>query len=179
MPTDAHLTNPLIWLCTGILAVADALLILLARRQITRGNFSQLQWYLIIGAGGFFFLVWTSALLWAWDWFYSFIFPAQARYLLPFVFLIFYMLIALVMTWLSIKLPGNPAVTWCILGGVEGLLSHVYAIYGLGAASKPPIMHGTDPIVVLIFAFFEITFYFSLILLGSSLIWRFKQHRVS
>jgi hypothetical protein len=71
------------------------------------------------------------------------------------------------------RVSGNPATTWCILGGVEGLLSHLYAIYGLGAASKPPIMQGTDPFAVLIFAIFEKAFYWSMILLASSLVWRY------
>jgi hypothetical protein len=71
------------------------------------------------------------------------------------------------MAWLCLRLPGNPALTWIVLGSVEGLLSHLYAIYGLGAASKPPIMQGTDPMAVLIFAIFEKAFYWSLILLVS------------
>jgi hypothetical protein len=83
-----------------------------------------------------------------------------------------YALIALGMVWLSQKLPGNPVVTWCVLGGVEGLLSHLYAIYDLGAASKPPIMQGTNPFAVLIFAVFEKAFYWSLILLACRLLWR-------
>ena len=82
------------------------------------------------------------------------------------MFAIGYTLLALGMHWLSLKLPGNPGVSWCILGGVEGLLSHLYAIYGLGAATRPPIMQGTDPFAVLIFAVFEKAFYWSLILLA-------------
>ena len=91
--------------------------------------------------------------------------------MLPPLFGVGYTLLALGMGWLCLKLPGSPAVTWCILGGVEGLLSHLYAIYGLGAAAKPPIMQGTDPFTVLIFAVFEKAFYWSLILMGSRLIW--------
>jgi hypothetical protein len=93
----------------------------------------------------------------------------------PSYFAVFFTL-ALGMGWLSLKLPGNPAITWCILGGVEGLLSHIVAIYGLGAVSKPPIMQGTDPFKVLIFAVFEKAFYWSLILLVSRLIWRGFKH---
>jgi hypothetical protein len=172
MPPDAHVTTSLIWTCTGIVAVMDVILTLLARRLVSRELFQQMRWLLAIAGGVFFLLVWIGVLWWGWDWFYSYIFPEWGRYLLPPMFGIGYTLIAFGMGWLSLKLPGNPAVTWCILGGVEGLLSHIYAIYGLGAASKPPIMQGTDPFAVLIFAVFEIAFYWSLILLASRLIWR-------
>src|SRR4030042_1848664 len=83
-----------------------------------------------------------------------------------------YTLLAFGMYWLSLKLPGNPAITWCLLGGVEGLISHLYAIYGLGAASRPPIMQGVNQFSVLIFAIFEKAFYWSTILLFSKLLCR-------
>ena len=172
MPPDTHVNTQLIWTCTGILAVLDVILVLLAQRLISREGFRQIHWLLAITSGFFFLLVWVSVLWWGWDWFYSYIFPRWARYLLPPLFGVGYTLLALGMDWLSLKLPGNPGVTWCILGGVEGLLSHIYAIYGLGAASKPPIMQGTDPFAVLVFAVFEKAFYWSLILFTSKFIWR-------
>jgi hypothetical protein len=177
MPLDARLTTPIILICTIILVSLDAILIFMAWRTIRREQFEHMRWLLVIAGGIFFLLVWTSVMLWAWDWFYSYIFPAWGRYLLPPIFWIWYTLIALVMVWLSLKMPGNPAVTWCILGGVEGLLSHLYAIFGLGAASKPPIMQGTDPFAVLIFAVFEKAFYWSLILLACGFIWRIMKRR--
>lgn len=172
MPLDAHLTTPIVLICTIILVSLDAILIFMAWRTIRREQFEHMRWLLAIAGGIFFLLVWTSVMLWAWDWFYSFIFPAWGRYLLPLIFWIGYSLIALVMVWLSLKLPGKPAVTWCILGGVEGLLSHLYAIFGLGAASKPPIMQGTDPFAILIFAVFELAFYWSIILLFCGQLWK-------
>jgi hypothetical protein len=179
MPLDARLTTPIVLICTIILVLLDAILIFMAWRTIRGEQFEHMRWLLAIAGGIFFLLVWTSVMLWAWDWFYSFIFPAWGRYLLPPIFWIGYTLIALVMVWLSLKLPGKPAVTWCILGGVEGLLSHLYAIFGLGAASKPPIMQGTDPFAVLIFAVFEKAFYWSLILLACGFIWRIMKQRTS
>jgi len=164
MFSGLHLTTPIIWTCTVILAVLDLVLAWLARR-ITRDQVRELRWRLAMAGGIFFLLVWTSVLLWGWDWFYAYIFPPWARYALPPIFGLGYGLVAYGMVWLSLKLKGSPAVTWCILGGIEGLLSHIYAIYSLGAASKPPIMQGTDPFAVLVFAIFEKAFYWSLILL--------------
>jgi hypothetical protein len=111
-------------------------------------------------------------MVWGWDWFYSYIFPSWARYLLPPIFGVAYSMLALGMSWLCMKLPAIPAALWCLLGGLEGLLSHIYAIYGLGAASKPPIMQGTDPLAILIFAIFEKAFYWSLILFASWVLWQ-------
>lgn len=171
MPGDVHLTTPLIWMCTAILCLLDGGLIIAAWRFISPVSFRQFGWTLIIISGVFFLLVWTSVILWAWDWFYVYIFPPWARYALPLLFAIGYGLLALGMGWLSLKLPFNPAITWCILGGLEGLFSHLYAIYALGAVSKPPIMHGTDPFAVLIFAIFEKAFYWSLILLACNFLY--------
>jgi hypothetical protein len=174
MPSDAHLTTPLIWTCTSILAVLDGILIALARHLVSQEQFRRMRWVLVVTAGIFFLLVWSIVLWWGWDWFYIYIFPPWARHFLPPVFAIGDAWGALLMHWLSLKLPGSPGVTWCLLGGIEGLLSHLYAIYGLGAASKPPIMQGSDPFAVLIFAIFEKAFYWSLILLACKLLWRGK-----
>lgn len=161
-----------------MLVVLDIGLILLSRHLVNREHFQQVHWLLVITGGVFYLLVWTSVLLWGWDWFYAYIFPPWGRYLLPAIFGVGYALLALGMGWLCLKLPGNPAVTWCVLGGVEGLLSHIYAIYGLGAASKPPIMQGVNQFSVLVFAIFEKAFYWSLILLASRLIWWISKHRL-
>jgi hypothetical protein len=166
------LTNPIIWTCTAILAIVDAGLMLFALRLVSREQFHHMRWLLVVAGGVFFLGVWTSVLLWAWDWFYSYLFPPWGRYLLPPIFSAGYTLVALAMVWLSLRLPFRPAVSWVILGGVEGLLSHLYAIYILGAASKPPIMQGTNQFSVLIFAVFEKAFYWGLILLACRIIWQ-------
>jgi hypothetical protein len=175
MPPNTHVTTPLIWTCTGIMLVLDLLLILVAQRFVTREHFRQMRCRLVIASGVFFLLVWASVLLWGWDWFYSYIFPAWARFLLPPLFGIWYTLLALGMSWLSLRLPASPAVTWCLLGGLEGLLSHLYAIYGLGAATKPPIMQGVNQFSVLVFAIFEKAFYWSILLLFCGQLWQLYQ----
>ncbi len=176
MPPDLHLTTSQVWACTGILLVLDVFLGVLAGRLIHREHMQRMRWVLILCSGGFFLLVWTSAMVWAWEWFYRLIFPTWARTWLPPIFGVGYAILALGLAWLSMKVPGKPAVIWCVLGGVEGLLSHLYAIYGLGAASKPPIMQGTDPFSVLVFAIFEKAFYWTLILFASWVFWRRVKH---
>ncbi|MFZ2095857.1 MAG: hypothetical protein WAV05_04385 [Anaerolineales bacterium] len=179
MSPDLHLTTSLLWRCVSIMLIVDILLILLARQLVSRERFQQMRWMLVIAAGVFYFLMWVIVLLWGWDWFYVYIFPAWGRYLLPLIFAAGYSLLALGMFWLSLKLPSNPAVNWCLLGGAEGLLSHIYAIFGLGAASKPPIMQGTDPFIVLLFAVFEKAFYWCLILLSMYFLSKILRPRLS
>jgi len=73
------LTNPIIWICTAILAIVDAGLVFLALRLVSREQFWHIR-RLLVAAGGIFFLgVWISVLLWAWEWFYSYIFPPWGR----------------------------------------------------------------------------------------------------
>ncbi|HSB67241.1 MAG TPA: hypothetical protein VLD65_11730 [Anaerolineales bacterium] len=178
MPSNLHVTTAMVWACTSILFVLDGLLAILVGHSVNRRQFYKLRYKLSLVSGVFFLLVWASVMLWAWDWFYVYIFPSWARFALPLLFTVGYGLLALGMGWLSLKLPFNPAVTWCILGGLEGLLSHLYAIYGLGAASKPPIIQGVDPFAVLIFAIFEKAFYWSLILLGCLLVSQWSHRKM-
>lgn len=175
----AQVTTPLILTCTAFLVVLDGSLIFLARHLVSREGFKQVGRFLVVSSGVFFLLVWANVLWWGWDWFYSYIFPTSIRFLLPPVFGIGYTGLAFGMVWLSMKLPINPAITWCLLGVVEGLVSHLYAIYGMGAATKPPIMQGVDPLAVLIFAIFEKAFYWSLILLLSLIFMKWKNRMSS
>jgi hypothetical protein len=110
MPTIPSLSNPFLWMCISIFLVLDIFLTLLARQLVTRSTFQQLGRFLVSASGIFFLFVWTSAMIWAWDWFYAYIFPTWGRYWLPPLFTVGYCLLALVMFWLSQKLPGHPAI---------------------------------------------------------------------
>ena len=118
----------------------------------------------------FFAALWSFVLAWGWGWFYRYIFPPWMRYS-GLAWGMGYGMLGFGMWWLSIRLAGRlrlssrPAVYFCLLGGLEGLLSHLWAIFGLGAVSKPPILHGVDPLAALTFAVFEKIFYWILILL--------------
>ncbi len=168
---DAQLTTATTWWVTLVVATVDILLILMIGRFIPTGWFHRLPRWIVLFSFLFFTAVWSSVLTWGWDWFYSYIFPAWVRNT-GLAWGTIYGAMGLGMWWLSVwlcrRLPGHPAVNFCLLGGLEGFLTHLWAIYGLGAASKPPIMHGVDPFSVLIFAVFEKAFYWTLILLLSA-----------
>jgi hypothetical protein len=162
--TDLQLTTPIFWQVALGVACMDALLILSIWRFLPTNPFARSSRWLMLISFLFFTALWSSVLTWGWDWFYRYIFPPW-MHSTGLAWGALYTAIGFGMGWLSRRLPGRPAVTFCWLGGVEGLLTHLWAIYGLGAVSNPPIMHGVDPFAVLIFAVFEKAFYWMLILL--------------
>ncbi len=179
-PFDVRMTTGLFWYGTVVAVMIDAGLILLVRRLVTPERFRQMKWPLTLAAGLFFFALWTTVLGWGWDWFYSYIFPPWGRRYLPLFFGVGYAVWGVGMWWLAQKMRGRSAVWWCLLGGLEGLLSHIWAIWGLGAASNPPVIRGASPWAVLIFAIFEKMCYWSVILLvttGSCVLWEHVCHK--
>lgn len=162
--SDVQLTSAMVWPLTLVVAIVDALLILGIRRFLPTGMYRGLPRQITLLSFLTFAAIWSIVLAWAWDWFYSYVFPTWMRYT-GLAWGTAYGAVGLGMWWLSQRLPGRPAANFCLLGGLEGLLTHLWAIYGAGAVSKPPIMHGVDPFTMLIFAVFEMAFYWILILL--------------
>jgi hypothetical protein len=77
-----------------------------------------------------------------------------------------YTLVGWGMWWLAKRFK-KPVLVWAALGGLEGIVTHAWAIWVGGVVSKPPIIQGANPWVVLAFACFEKMFYW-LIILGIS-----------
>jgi hypothetical protein len=50
-----------------------------------------------------------------------------------------------------------------VLGGVEGIVEHIIAIYGFRILDKVPFLQGLDTFPVLIFSFFEYMVYWTLV----------------
>jgi hypothetical protein len=172
--SDVQLTSAAVWRLTLVVAGVDILLVLLIRRFISNSQYGRLPRWITACSFLFYAALWSFVLVWAWDWFYSYVFPLWMRYS-GLAWGLAYGAMGLGMWWLSLRfrrrLLGHSAANFCLLGGLEGLLTHLWAIFGAGAVSKPPIMHNVDPFTVLIFAIFEKAFYWILILLlavGSS-----------
>ncbi len=160
----ATLSTAVLWRVTLAVAAVDTLLVLGVRRYFPAGLHARLPRWVALISFLFYAALWSFVLAWGWDWFYNYVFPSWVRYT-GLAWGTAYGAFGLGMWWLSRRLPGSPPVNFCLLGGVEGLLTHLWAIYGAGAASKPPIMHGVDPFAVLIFAIFEKMLYWIAILL--------------
>jgi hypothetical protein len=65
---------------------------------------------------------------------------------------------------LSLRISGKPVLTYCLLSGVLGSLTHIWAVYR-GIVSKPPMLQGASPLAAIVFAFFEYIFYWCTILI--------------
>jgi len=58
---------------------------------------------------------------------------------------------------------GNPVVSFCLLGGLWGMITHMWAVY-LGIVDKPPILQGVAAAAAVVVAVFEYVFYWSVVL---------------
>ncbi len=175
MPPDFQATSGMLWQGALFLALVDGCLLFLIARRIQSIVFRQLLLPVLIVTVIFWSVLWTGVLRLAWNWFYGYIFPAWAPSFAPF-FGPLYGAVGLLMWWLARRLPGNPPLNFGLLGGVEGLLSHTWAIYGLGLLDNVPVMQGASPIAVLVFALFEKILYWTIILGAAALLhWLWRQ----
>lgn len=161
--SDYKVTTSSLWEAALAFALIDFFFILLLMRRIHGEMFRQLRPYLVFTAGIFWFLVWLLMSAYFWDPVYHYVFPAWARWLIPPVYSILFMLATLLFWWLSFRIPGHPMLNFCILGGLWGMLSHLWGI-SRGLIDKPPMLQGLNPISVAVMPIFEFMFYWCIIL---------------
>ncbi len=149
-------------LCAGGLAALDLVLVVYLNRRISPAIFKRLAKPAFIASLVFWAVLWTCVLWLAWDWFYGFIFPAWLRMAAPTLGLV-YAAFGLALWGLASR-SRFPVIAFGLLGGLEGILSHTWAIFGLDLLHKVPLMGTSTAIPVLVFAFFEKILYWSAIL---------------
>jgi hypothetical protein len=104
-------------------------------------------------------LVWTF-----WPTYYQHFYSSRLRLIIPLVAPLFYAGVGTLLWWLARRLPGNPVVTFCLLGGLEALVEHLPAIYGVDLLDRVPMLQGSDPLAVLAFSVPEYVVYWGLAL---------------
>ena len=62
---------------------------------------------------------------------------------------------------LTITFENRLVLVFGVLGGLEGVAEHIFAIYGLHVLEKVPWLEGLKPVPVIIFSFFEYIAYWS------------------
>jgi len=156
-PTSRHL-----WVAAGWAALLDAVLLALVARFVRREVFSRLAWWLPGAAFLVYLLLWAVfASVLFWDEVYGRLFAAWARWLLPLWMGLVFGAAALVFRALSLRLPGPPAVTFCLLGGISSLAGHGWGIHrGL---LKVPFLSRVSAASALVFGVFEFIAYWCLI----------------
>jgi hypothetical protein len=176
------ITSETLWWSALVTALIDVVLVLFLARRIGPSRFCRLHWPIVLASGvfwmslGLFFFGTTRGSFYAW-----FLPDPANRSLARFVLeLLLYPVVGLLLWWLAARLRGNPAVTFCLLGGVEALPEHLWGICRLGMLDKVPFLREASPISVLAFAVPEYVLYWGSVL-GMALlvqrIWEGYRHR--
>lgn len=178
-PADIKATSDLYWVSALVTALIDGGFVLLLAWRIKPAQFRQLVWALVVASAIFWSMLWT-AVLWGdlWDLAFRYVLPGWARWIYPFYGLL-HGVVGLALWWLAPRLPGNPVVNFCLLGGLESLPEHLWAIYGRRILEKVPLLQGVSPASALVFGVFEFIFYWSIIMSITVLLrrgWQWWRH---
>ena len=165
MPSsEIHVTSAMLWWATVIGIVIDTVFVVLLLRRVTPEKFRQLKWPLVIASGIFWAAIWLFlGCTMYWDTVYGYVFPAWARWYIPPVYGLLFAGIAYIIWWAASRFRGNPLLTYFLLGGAVGTITHIWGIYR-GLLDKPPMLQGVSPLSATVFPFFEFVFYWCVIL---------------
>ncbi len=169
LPPDAKLTSEMLWRGALVFALIDLGFVPLLAWRIQPLRFRQLKWMLVVGTAIFWSLLWTWVLDWAWDSVYSYVFPNWLRTWLPLAQGLHFALIAVIFWSIALHFS-SPVVGFCLLGGLWGMVTHLWAIYW-GIVDKPPMLQGVSPTAAVVIAIFEFMFYWCVILSLALLLW--------
>lgn len=162
LPPGFQITDQVLLAGMAWFALADLLCVPLLARFTRPDRFSHLKWPLILSSAAVWFTIWAWVLSWGWEIVYAYVFPAWSRGVLPVFMALFYAAVA----WLlwRLALPhARPAAWFCLLGGLVGILTHIYAVLR-GITTGPPILQAASPAVAVLFAAFEFILYWCAIL---------------
>jgi len=122
-------TTEMMWWTTLALAAVDAGLLLLVGRLVLREVFVRLKWWTAAAAFLVYAGLWgTFASCLYWDLVYGRLFPVWSRWLLPVGYGLLFASLALLFWWASLRMPGRPVVTFCLLGGLVSVPGHAVGI---------------------------------------------------
>jgi hypothetical protein len=169
MSTDVKITTELLYRGTLILALIDALYILLLIWHVNEAAFRRLKWPLSIAAAFVWFGIWSWAIGNFWETVYSYIFPAWMERWAPWIAFVVAGAVAPGLWTLALRAQRNPVLTFCILSGLLGSATHVWAVQR-GIMTKPPMLQGASPVAAVVFAFFEYILYWCTILVLAKMI---------
>lgn len=164
MPADFKITTDLLYRGALVFALMDAIYIPLLMRCVSEDSFRRMKWALVISAALVWWGIWSWAIGNFWDTVYRYVFPSWAHAWTPWIAFVGAGAVALVLWLLTVQLKHNLVLTFCLLGGVLGSLTHIWAVYR-GIVTKPPMLQGASPLGAVVIAFFEYIFYWCTILL--------------
>jgi hypothetical protein len=104
-----------------------------------------------------------------WESIYHYFFPEWIRWLIPPVYGLLFAAVGLVFWWLVFRFPGNAVANLCLLGGLWGVITHIWAVTR-GLVDKPPMLKGVNPLAAVVIAGFEFMLYWCIMLSIASLL---------
>jgi hypothetical protein len=150
-----------VWLSTILFAGLGLALLVGLVLLFDRVAFQLAAKPLTLASAVFWGFVAFVALFAFWGLYYRYFYPGWVRWLAP-LDVALYALLGMAMWWPARRLPG-PSVLWfALLGGLEGVLEHLFGFYLLDILQKVPFLQGLHPGPLLVFSFFEYVFYWSL-----------------
>ncbi|MGE5140745.1 MAG: hypothetical protein ACM3JD_14850 [Rudaea sp.] len=170
LPPDLKVTDEVLLRGALLFFVLDLLLVPLVTRLARPATFLKFKRALPAATLVYWWLLWTWVLSWGWDAVYQYLFPTWSRAWLPLLQGILFSALSFLSWWLAVRLSRNPAPLYCLLGGLWGMTSHVWAV-SMGVVEKPPLLQGASPAAAVFIAIFEFIFYFSVVLLATFSLW--------
>jgi len=172
IPPDAKVTTEILWKATMIFVPIDAVFVSILALRIDERAFRSFKRTLIVVTAIFWFAMWlvmTSGLFW--DSVYHYVFPAWARWFIPPLYGLLFGGVAWLFWHLALRIPGRGVVNYCLLGGLWGALTHIWAI-ARGILDKPPMLQGVSPTAAVVFPIFEFILYFCITVSATYLLHR-------
>jgi len=159
LPPDVKVTTEILWKAALIFAPIDAVFVSILAWRIDDTAFRSCKRTLIATTTIFWFAMWlvmTSGLFW--ESVYHYVFPAWARWFIPPLYGLLFGGVAWGFWHLALLIPGRGVVNYCLLGGLWGALTHLWAI-SRGILDKPPMLQGASPVAAVVFPIFEFILY--------------------
>ncbi len=169
MPTDINITTELLYKGALIFALMDAVYVPLLARGVNKETFCKLKWTLVIAAAFVWYGIWSWAIGNYWEAVYSYIFPAWIARWVSWIAFFAAGVVVLGLWAIAMRIRWNPVLTYCLIGGALGSLTHIWAVQR-GIVTKPPMLQGASPLAAVVIAFFEFMFYWCTILVLAKMI---------
>ncbi len=163
MSPDIKITTEMLFTGTLVFALMDAVYVPLLVWRVNTAAFRRMKWWLVIAAAVVWYGIWSWAIGNFWETVYRYVFPAWAQIWVPFIAVVVAAVVAFGMWVLAIHSRWNPTLVFCLLSGVMGSLTHIWAV-SRGIVTRPPMLQGASPIGAVTIAFFEYIFYWCTIL---------------
>ena len=171
---EINVTSEILWKGALYFALIDIVFVATLTKLVKPHDLLRMKWKLVIFMAFFFCLLFGILVsIIFWDSVYSYVFPTWSRWIIPPSYGLLFSSVGLLCWWFAFRLPTNKVMNFCILGGLWGMTTHIWAIYR-GILEKPPMLQGASSIAAVVIAIFEFIFYWCVCLSITSLIEHFR-----